>query len=423
MADPGDLVVPSDIPWPHFKGNALEELLYWLCDAMGAQDLQWRAGSASGTSRDRGRDLEATFHVPEPGGALRPQRWWFQAKGRSSTVPPGVVREAVVDVQAHAEVDVFVIATNSRVSNDTRDWVAEFQMQHPRPELRLWEQPDLERMVTAHPSVVARVAPQALSVAGQLAAASAAFWNGMQLPPSGQLDRFWADRRSLEFGTDALVMIVVAEAARHGLVRHPWGAELEVGAVTAALTLVLGNVAPLAFKAERGGHETEPLALAIAHLIGVALTRLPGDAVAGLIDDPWRFFDELDYDADSKEGLRRYLIEPAVQRFRSYFGSACMADCVRVFGELEAEESGSSEHRWYELLDSTTARPATPGADGFLLMEQQDAPCRAGLALDADHGCPFGMAGDDLPLSELLIEIETVVRNRLKQYSAISTDS
>ncbi len=123
------------------KGEALEELLYWLCDALGAQDLQWRAGSASGTSRDRGRDLEATFHVSEPGGGLRPERWWIQAKGRAGTVPADAVKTAVVDVQAHAAVDVLVIATNTRVSNDTRDWVTEFQDKTPRPAVRLWSTP------------------------------------------------------------------------------------------------------------------------------------------------------------------------------------------------------------------------------------------------------------------------------------------
>ena len=78
-------------------------------------------------------------------GELEAQRWWVQAKGRTSTVPPQTVREAIVDVQAYVEVDVLVIATNSRFSNDTRDWVAEFQATHPRPVIRLWDRDALER--------------------------------------------------------------------------------------------------------------------------------------------------------------------------------------------------------------------------------------------------------------------------------------
>jgi hypothetical protein len=38
------LFLPTEIPWKDLKGNELEELLYWLFDAMGAKDLGWRIG-------------------------------------------------------------------------------------------------------------------------------------------------------------------------------------------------------------------------------------------------------------------------------------------------------------------------------------------------------------------------------------------
>jgi len=59
-----EFVVPSEIPWAEMIGEALEELLYWLCDALGAHDLEWRAGSSSGTSIDDGRDLEGNVLAP-----------------------------------------------------------------------------------------------------------------------------------------------------------------------------------------------------------------------------------------------------------------------------------------------------------------------------------------------------------------------
>lgn len=163
-----NLVIPSEIPWPELRGEALEELVYWLCDSIGAVDLFWRSGSATGTSRDRGRDIEATFHVEEPGGGFRSEHWWIQVKGRSRTVEPQAVKESVVDAQGDAEVAVLVIATNSRFSNDTRDWVTEFQKKNPRPVIKLWDRSQLERMVVRHPSIVARIAPQALSLQGKL---------------------------------------------------------------------------------------------------------------------------------------------------------------------------------------------------------------------------------------------------------------
>ncbi len=410
------LVIPTDIPWAEFKGTALEELLYWLCDAMGAQDLEWRAGAATGTSRDRGRDLEATFHVPEPGGTLRAERWWIQAKGRKDTVPPGAVRDAVVDVYGQGAADVLVIATNTRVSNDTRDWVAEFQRQHPRPSVRLWEQPDLERMLLDHPSVVARVAPDALSLEGQMAAATAAYWNRGQLPSHGQLDRFWESRTKLSFSSDDLLTVIVGEAARDGLLQHPWAAELDVEAVAAALTLGLVNVVAFLSRLERGGHDTEPLRLALVHLIVAGLVRLPAEAVAGLVEDPWQFFENASVpDDETKDKVRRYLIEPIVHRVRTYLGSACMADCERLYGELEREPAGAPEARWYEFLHSGNARPSGYREASPILMEIEDAVCRAGLPLDAEHGCPFGASADVGTWKDLLKAVQPVVHNRLAQ--------
>jgi hypothetical protein len=405
------------------KGHALEELLYWLCEAVGAQDLEWRAGSATGTSRDRGRDLEATFHVSEPGGALRPERWWIQAKGRASTVPAGVIREAVVDAQAHAEVDVLVIATNTRVTNDTRDWVAEFQQKHPRPSVRLWEQPDLERMLVDHPSVVARVTPEALSLAGQLAAASAAYWNRLQLPSHGQLDRFWESRMSLEFATADVIMLIVAEAARGGLMHHPWGADLDVEAVSASLVLAMANLAPLLLRGERIGHDAEPLRLAVAHLAACGLTRLPADLIAQVLDDPWRFLDDdRKLDGEAREQVRRFIIKPVIDRLRTYFGSACMTDCVRVSGELEPEPDAVPERRWFELLHSDNERPATH--DGRLFMfEELSAPCRAGLPLDEERHCPFGGADRDVSTKDFLTDLQLVIAHRLAQVTSRGDDA
>lgn len=407
------LVIPSEIPWPEMKGEALEELLYWLCDALGAQDLQWRAGSASGTSRDRGRDLEATFHVSEPGGGLRPERWWIQAKGRAGTVPADAVKNAVVDVQAHAAVDVLVIATNTRVSNDTRDWVTDFQHKTPRPAVRLWEHTDLERMLIDHPQVVARVAPEALSIVGQLAAATAAYWNRAQLPPHAQLDRFWENRDALEFDPSDLITIVVGEAARGGLAHHPWGAEVEAEALYAVLGVALANVIPLLSRTEGGGHPTEPLLTASAHLVACNVMRSPVSLVVELLEDPWRFVsDDPELDGDSKAKLRQFFIEPIVERLRTYLGSACMTDCERVFGELEPEPRISAEDRWFELLPAEVSRPAQRSDARTIVMEQQNASCRAGLPLDATRTCPFG-ASPSQSWTDLMTDVKAVMRTRL----------
>ncbi len=83
MAD--TLFIPTEIPWQDLKGKDLEELLYWLFDAMGAKELEWRiGGSGSGTS-DQGRDLELSFYVSTPDGDLVgqvPCSWLFIVASR-----------------------------------------------------------------------------------------------------------------------------------------------------------------------------------------------------------------------------------------------------------------------------------------------------------------------------------------------------
>jgi hypothetical protein len=80
------MALPSEIPWQNLRGKDLEEALYWLFDAMGAQNLEWRIGGASEGASDGGRDLEFTFAIPSPDGEIRTERWWVEVKGRKRTV-------------------------------------------------------------------------------------------------------------------------------------------------------------------------------------------------------------------------------------------------------------------------------------------------------------------------------------------------
>src|ERR1035437_5960071 len=125
MADP--LFIPTEIPWSNLKGKDLEELLYWLLDSMGAKDLEWRIGGKGPGTSDQGRDLELSFYTSSPDGDLVKNRWWTDAKGRSSTVEPTEVKSAVLNAAGKNSIDVLVIATNTAFSNPTRDWVAEWQ--------------------------------------------------------------------------------------------------------------------------------------------------------------------------------------------------------------------------------------------------------------------------------------------------------
>jgi hypothetical protein len=74
------LVLPTEIPWETVQGKNLEEALYWVFDAMGAQDLEWRIGGTGEGGPDGGRDLELKFTVPSPDAEIFTERWWVEAK-------------------------------------------------------------------------------------------------------------------------------------------------------------------------------------------------------------------------------------------------------------------------------------------------------------------------------------------------------
>ena len=57
-------ILPAAIPFVDLKSKDLEECVYWLLDAMGAKDLEWRIGGTGAGTSDGGRDLEAHFYIP-----------------------------------------------------------------------------------------------------------------------------------------------------------------------------------------------------------------------------------------------------------------------------------------------------------------------------------------------------------------------
>lgn len=405
-----NLVIPSEIPWPDLRGEALEELVYWLCDSIGAVDLVWRAGSVSGTSRDRGRDIEATFHVEEPGGGFRPEHWWLQAKGRSRTVEPRAVKDAVVDAQGDADVAVLVVATNSRFSNDTRDWVSEFQKQNPRPVIKLWDRSQLERMVVRHASVVARIAPQALSPQGSLEAASGAFWNQQRWPEPAQLQTFWEQRGELKFTPWAIVACVVGDAAVDGLLDRPWGGECDLDSLPEALVTGLANSGSLLVGFQRLGKQSRVLADGLAHLLACSMVRLPAGVIVKFLRDPWAF--TFDREAMDEE-LRRMTIDPILGRLIDYFGAACVADCARVSADFDARAEMPLEDRWLTLV-SARYKVHEEVRSTYTIFENQDEPCRAGLSLSSERSCPF-VVGLDRPWEELISELQTVIAGRIGQ--------
>jgi|SRR5690606_29102769 len=220
-------VLPAEIPFDDLKGKDLEECVYWLLDAMGAKDLEWRTGGTGGGAADGGRDLEAHFFVPgDDGEALVPQKWWIECKGRRGTVEPDQVKSAANNALAFEGLDYLVIATNAQFSNPTRDWIKEWQKKHPAPKVQLWDRAQLERFLSRHPEVVLRLFSEALSLQGRYQAMETRFWNKLEFVPEGTLADLWKARTEVELTELGVFALTANEIANGSIVHRPWAAAL-----------------------------------------------------------------------------------------------------------------------------------------------------------------------------------------------------
>lgn len=398
---PVQIVVPSEIPWEAMTGQKLEELLFWLCDAQGAVDVQWRTG-AGGPSADGGRDVEATFHVVGEDGEMQPAHWWIQAKGRSRTLEPMAVKEPVITAAGSADVDVIVVATNSAFSNPTRDWVTEWARGHQRPKVLLWDRHALERMVVSHPSVIARVAPQALSMTGQLAAICARFHGSTRLAASHELAQLWEHLDELELSEREIVALVCAELEHGSVIRRPWMLALRGQDRAAVCAHGLADLPSLLSRASQLGVDTQPLFNLAEHLVAVALAFLPARLVRVLVENPWQFFDGPERSAEAITTYHDAVLTLPLTRLRERFGVRCAQDCDRMSADAPHDTS-------LDLL-ATLAGGEDDRETGQIGIETLDAACAAGLMLDENVLCPWFR---EAPFGDVLEEIQHALSDRL----------
>jgi hypothetical protein len=217
-----ELILPTEIPWDEIKAKDLEELLYWLFVSMGAKDLEWRIGGKGWGAADQGRDLELAFFSPSPDGTLMKQSWWVDAKGRSGTLERSEVYETVLHVAGKKHVDVVVIATNTNFSNPTRDWIKEWQADHPRPIVKLWERAELEKLCSTNPLAVIRLHKNALSPQGKVEVVSAKLWDYATFPDGPALRAIWEKRDESSVDERSLFALVASELPNGTIVTRTW---------------------------------------------------------------------------------------------------------------------------------------------------------------------------------------------------------
>lgn len=377
-------VIPASIPFAELKGSDLEECVYWLLDAMGAKDLEWRIGGKGGGAADGGRDLEAVFYTPTVDGELEAQRWWIECKGRKETVESSEVQAAVNNALAIQGLEYIVIATNTQFSNPTRDWVKTWQTAHPRPKVKLWDRMQLERYLSRHPEVVLRLFSEGLSVEGRLQALVSRFWNRLEYSAPKTLLDIWKARRDLAFEPEDLFALIANESVGGNIIYRPWGAMLTADSVKALLAIGMLNITYLSIRSANAGLDQKALFRAFAYLILVALDCSSAEDIAELLLVSLNRGDENLLPAKFQDTL----LSPVLNQLLAEMQDLCGSKCKRMLASDRKtlnDEKDEIEEYWLRLEPEGIDEPSQRK---FLQLEKLDEPCIVGFPVDANNGCP-----------------------------------
>jgi hypothetical protein len=404
-----ELVLPSKIPWKQIQGKDLEELLYWLLDDMGAKDLEWRIGGSGEGAADQGRDLEAFFYMSGPDGEMIRQRWWVQAKGRSRTVEPNSVRDAITTTSAFQDIDVILIVTNSHFSNPTRDWVKQWVKTNPNIVVKLWDQNDLEKLVCKHPSVISRLYAEALSLQGKLDVIRSQFWNHSFYPGTPMLSELWENRDSLEWNRMSMIAIIAGEAANGDFANRPWPLILSNEELAETFILSIVNTIPFAYRQEMAGINPNNYIKAVSYLVLSALDRLGSKVVSKLLENCWEAAGFPDYPKE----VKLFSINPILGWLRDEIFDVCVNDCLRVSADPSVLDKDSIKNYWLRLKMPKKDDEEDETIKGILIFEKFDSPCNVGFKVNKRRHCPLRSGEfeklDDLDANQKQIDTYSIL--------------
>ncbi len=382
MAD--TLILPTEIPWDTLTGKDLEELLYWLLDSMGAKELEWRIGGAGSGSPDQGRDLELSFYIPTPDGGLIKQRWWVEAKGRSRTVEPSEVKNAVINAAGNTYVDTIVIATNSTYSNGTRDWIKEWNTSHIRPSVKLWERTELENFCSKNPVAVVRLFSKALNLQGQLEVTKAKLWDYSSYTGRTILERIWAEKHCLSIDARSLMALIASEMANGDISIRSWGMFVDKELIACTLGDSLLNFIFLLMRAHEAGSNQKPLLSSFSYLLLICIFRLGADSTNDIITQATKS----SFWSQHPKAFDSVIMKDIVQILNDELADVCSNGCCRIRSDPSALTKDEIACYW-DRLKVNTENVCKSHDDETLIMEFFENPCKIGLKLDNHVHCPL----------------------------------
>jgi hypothetical protein len=405
MAEEADVqpawVLPAEIPFADLKRGDLEECVYWLLDAMGAKELEWRTGGKGNGAADGGRDLEAIFYAEGPNGEPQPQRWWIECKGRAGTVEPDAVKSAILNVTNRTDVHQVVIVTNTQFSNPTRDWVKQWEVSHPGFSVKLWDRNTLERLLSAQPAVVSRLFSQALSIEGRVQAVKERFWHKLEFSTPKLMAEFWEARATLKLGPMELFALIANECALRSIENRPWGGLASADDRAEALRMSFANLPYLVMRCHSYGIDESPITKALAYMIGVCLQTHSANNLAEAI---------LAFTQDGKdfpEHVLETILMPVIDTLLSDIQDTCTADCPRFFNDFGRTDKKPDDY-WTRFLSDGRKTPPKDGTRAVL--QRTTEPCKVGFDMSVENSCPLFEMGNsvkDVPI--ILTRLQHVI--------------
>lgn len=149
----------SHARWDDYEGSRLfENLCYDVISKMGFSSVDWRAGSRA----DEGRDIEATRITSDPIEGRRIEKWYIECKNYSHAISVSDIETKISWSDANRPT-VFLIITNSFLSNPTKDWIKKVQNVKSY-RITYMERARLEEEIQKYPEIHKRYFPSKFDI-------------------------------------------------------------------------------------------------------------------------------------------------------------------------------------------------------------------------------------------------------------------
>jgi hypothetical protein len=146
--------VSTKLAWDSLDDEGFERLIYNLIkDAPGYENPQWLMRT---NAPDRGRDLSVDRVVSDSLSGVKRQRVIIQCKHwLSKSVGPADVANALSVVKLWRPVDVLIVATSGRFTQDAVQWIENHNNDRVGPAVEVWPETHLESLLAQRPPLVA----------------------------------------------------------------------------------------------------------------------------------------------------------------------------------------------------------------------------------------------------------------------------